>query len=145
MLTRQEDYTHWFYDFSQKLRRNSPYYPKTKEFSIEGNVIKYKDKKPPYEEKTVINHILGITSLLRVEHEGVWYIQHFLETRIVSDIISEQSSKEIWDSLREEFRYSIYLHMKWGVIQPDLESPYGEPLYTVDVLQESELKRLGLE
>ena len=76
------------------------------------------------------------TTILRKEHESVWYKEHHLV--ILETFISE----EVHERIRKDITHKVYLSILFGVVDPEWRNGLGELLWEVDKNQQSEKERL---
>lgn len=90
---------------------------------------------PDYHEYEETDGTYNITCLVRHYHNGTWYVQHHYQYGNITKRVKPEH-------IRRQFLRDIYLHLKFGVIDPELKEHDGHPLFEVDTIQISEKERL---
>lgn len=101
-------------------------------------------KTPVYPEVAVIvdHKSISISSFVRKNLDDVWYLSlhKYPYLLVPGDTLSRE--QDIIRSLNY-FHKQVYDYLFLGVVTPDVFHPSGEPLYTKDSDQQSEIKRLS--
>jgi len=105
------------------FRRKAPYYPK-RHTEIHVN------------EELFQKHLYA-TTIVRHEHEGVWYARHHLQEQVIANDDTHTPTR-----VEEHLLHEVYLDLRFGKINPDIKRPNGKSLDPVDKLQISESERL---
>lgn len=118
-IERAKDY----HVYARNLYYISPYYPdyivKTEKDSIVDN-----------------RNVMYISTILRKKHEGKWYKEHHLKSRVIND----ETATHI--KLRGDLMHHVYLSILFGKIDPEWRNGSGELLWELDSNQQSEEERL---
>jgi hypothetical protein len=85
--------------------------------------------------KNFPNSEVAASTILRVERNGVWYAQHFVEF-MVSD------SNTVYEILLEKIQRSVWAAYHLLNVDESFKFPNGDPVFVRDVLQISEEERL---
>lgn len=147
------------------MYRKSPYYPnfvievrdwETVEMETDRggalrDVARFMGVNPPNSEKEVktVIYVMAISSKVRHKHEGTWFVRHHLQTNMYTNTLKEtpvweEEKQRIKDNLIKSLMHEVYLDLKFGQVEPRLETPEGDPVDRKDKLQVSEKQRLRL-
>jgi len=107
----------------RKMFEEAPYFPKYKRYHKE------------IDDHFGQDEIVTFSTIVRKEHEGVWYAQHIITGGSTARKMDEQD-------FFDEFMLTAYKVIKFGKVNPDLEDAQGEPIYPKDSLQITEEERL---
>ena len=80
-------------------------------------------------------HSLTISTTLRKEHNGKWYLWNFYKQWKLQENTDRQK-------LIEQFHQEVYFTVILGVVQEDITDMYGNLIYKEDENQISEIDRI---
>ena len=80
-------------------------------------------------------HSLTISTTLRKEHNGKWYLWNFYKQWELQENTDRQK-------LIEQFHQEVYFTIILGVVQEDVTDMYGNLIYKEDENQISEIDRI---
>ena len=80
-------------------------------------------------------HSLIISTILRKEHNGKWYLWNFYKQWELQENADRQK-------LIEQFHQEVYFTVILGVVQEDITDMYGNLIYKEDENQISEIDRI---
>lgn len=80
-------------------------------------------------------HSLTISTTLRKEHNGKWYLWNFYKQWELQENIDSQK-------LIEQFHQEVYFTIILGVVQEDVTDMYGNLIFKEDENQVSEIDRI---
>lgn len=111
-----------------ELKKESSYYPSV--------LIKYYDSGigMDFRDSVEESKACYVSTLLRIEREGVWYVVHCVESIISNEMVDEMN-------LLKRFMASVY-QIQFLYQIPNFTDPDGIPLQDVDRIQQSEVDRL---
>ena len=80
-------------------------------------------------------HSLTISTTLRKEHNGKWYLWNFYKQWELQENIDSQK-------LIEQFHQEVYFTIILGIVQEDITDMYGNLIFKEDENQISEIDRI---